>query len=112
MPTFFAAKLATIATHFLDGAVPRLHRQLCLTLQEMDIVAPLNAVVSLQEHATVSFGSYPVEGHPVDGARTVVTLEVRARVRVRVRFRVRVRVRVRPNPNPNSNPRSQPEPEP
>ena len=41
----------------------------------MDIVAPLNAVVSLQEHASVSFGSYPVEGHPVDGARTVVTLE-------------------------------------
>ena len=55
----------------------------------MDIVAPLNAVVSLQEHATVSFGSYPVEGHPVDGARTVVTLEVRASVRVRVRVRVK-----------------------
>ena len=60
----------------------------------MDIVAPLNAVVSLQEHSTVSFGSYPVEGHPVDGARTVVTLEVRVRVRVRGRGRVRVRARV------------------
>jgi len=79
VPSFFANKLATLATHFLDGAAPRLHRQLCISLSEMEIVAPLNAVVALQEHATVSFGSYPVDGsvdgYPVDGARTVITLE-------------------------------------
>mmetsp|Transcript_69233 Transcript_69233/g.167456 ORF Transcript_69233/g.167456 Transcript_69233/m.167456 type:complete len:175 (-) Transcript_69233:238-762(-) len=79
VPSFFANKLGTLATHFLDGAAPRLHRQLCISLSEMEIVAPLNAVVALPEHATVSFGSYPVDGsvdgYPVDGARTVITLE-------------------------------------
>eukprot|EP00908_Phaeocystis_cordata_P005639 Transcript_16138.p1 GENE.Transcript_16138~~Transcript_16138.p1 ORF type:complete len:597 (+),score=270.45 Transcript_16138:78-1793(+) len=70
VPTYFSSKLATLATHFLAGAAPRLYRQLSLGLPEVDIVEPLNEVVG--QHEGVGFGSYPTEQ---GDARTIITLE-------------------------------------
>ena len=70
VPQFFAAKLDTIATHFLQGKTPVVTRRVRLAVNEEEIVKPLNDVVA--SHPDVQFGSYPVQQGQV---QTIITLE-------------------------------------
>lgn len=73
VPDFFEAKLRSICEHFVSGQQLPLSRKVLLRCDEMDLVAALDAAVD--KHASVSFGSYPVDQGDV---QTIITLEAKA----------------------------------
>eukprot|EP00752_Nemacystus_decipiens_P013632 g12085.t2 len=70
VPEFFQSKMSVIADHFLDSR-PMFVRKIVLSADEFLVVGLLNKAV--EEHPTVTFGSYPYFSNPA--FKTVITLE-------------------------------------
>ncbi len=71
VPQFFAAKMKTIAAHYLTKYQVAEQRKIVLVVDEALLVTTLDRVV--QEHPRVKFGSYPFVDHPE--FKTIITLE-------------------------------------